>query len=469
VTALLDDHDALGLAALVTAGEVTAAELVEAAVRRIEDANPRVNAVVATRFGEALADARRPTPGPFTGVPFLVKALGADVAGLPTTRGSRLFADDVPTRDSAAVARFRAAGLVVLGTTNTPELGKNGTTEPLLHGPTRNPWNPAHSAGGSSGGSAAAVATGMVPVAHGNDGGGSIRIPASACGLFGLKPSRGRVPNAPAADGFAYAFACQHALTRSVRDSAALLDAVAGPLPGDPYAAPAPVRPFLEEVGADPGRLRIGWTTTSARGLGADPECAAVTADAARLCEALGHHVDEVEFAYDADAFTAAQSVIMAANARAVIDRRLATLGRPLADDDVEPFTHVLYDMAGARTASELVIALETVERLGRQTAANFDGYDVLLTPTLLCRVPELGWADTTRPETMVHASAFTAFAGVFNATGQPAMSVPFGVDTAGLPLGVQFAAPFGAEAVLLRLAAQLEAAAPWPGRAPGA
>jgi amidase len=229
------------------------------------------------------------------------------------------------------------------------------------------------------------------------------------------------------------------------------------------------VRPFLEEVGADPGRLRIGWTTTSARGLDADTECAAVTARAARLCETLGHHVDAVEFAYDAEAFTAAQSVIMAANARAVIDRRLAALDRPLADDDVEPFTHVLYDMAGGRTASELVVALETVERLGRETAGNFDAYDVLLTPTLLCRVPELGWADTTRPETMVHASAFTAFAGVFNATGQPAMSVPFGVDTAGLPLGVQFAAPFGAEAVLLRLAAQLEAAAPWPGRAPGA
>jgi amidase len=426
-----------------------------------------VNALVTTRFDAARADAGDPVPGPFSGVPFLVKALGADVAGLPTTRGSRLFADDVPTADSWAVARFRAAGLIVLGTTNTPELGKNGTTEPVLHGPTANPWNPSHSAGGSSGGSAAAVAAGMVPVAHGNDGGGSIRIPAASCGLFGLKPSRGRVSNAPSLDDLAYGLACQHALTRTVRDSAALLDAVAGPAPGDVYTAPPPARPFLEEVGTSPGRLRIGWTTTTARGHDADRDCADATARAAHLCDTLGHHVEPVTFDYDADAATAAQSAIMATQARTAIDQRLAVLGRPLAEDDVEPFTRVLYEMAGERTAAEFAIALEVVASLARHVASQFDAFDVLLTPAMQCRVPELGWVDTTRPDTMVKASAFAAFTGIFNATGQPAMSVPFGADGNGLPVGVQFAARFGEEATLLRLAAQLEAAAPWPGLAP--
>jgi amidase len=277
------------------------------------------------------------------------------------------------------------------------------------------------------------------------------------------------VPNAPAADSFAYAFACQHALTRSVRDSAALLDAIAGPAPGDAYAVAPPARPYAAEVGADPGRLRIGWTTTSARGIPADDACAAATARAADVCGSLGHQVEPVEFGYDADAFTAAQSLVMAANVRAAIDHRLAELGRPLGNDDVEPFTRVLYDMADGRGAADLVVALETVERLGREVAAHFHGFDLLVTPTLLCRVPELGWADTTRPETMARASAFTAFAGIFNATGQPAMSVPFGTDAHGLPVGVQFAARFGAEDVLLRVAAQIEAAAPWPAVAPGA
>lgn len=464
---LLDTQDALGLAALVAGGEVTAGEVVEAAIARIEERNPALNAVVATRFDAARAEARDPRPGPFAGVPFLVKALGADVSGMATTRGSRLFAGDVATADSAAVARFRAAGLIVLGLTNTPELGKNGTTEPTLHGPTRNPWRPTHSAGGSSGGSAAAVAAGMVPVAHGNDGGGSIRIPASSCGLFGLKPTRGRVSNAPSLDDLAYGLACQHVLTRTVRDSAALLDAVAGPAPGDVYTAPPPSRRFLDEVGADPGRLRVGWTTTTARGQPADPDCADATERAARLCDTLGHDVTPVPFGYDAEAAASAQATIMATQARTAIDRRLAELGRPLADDDVEPFTRGLYEMAGGRTAAEFAVALEVVAALAREVAQQFDAFDVLLTPSMQCHVPELGWVDTTRPETMVNASAFAAFTSIFNATGQPAMSVPFGTDRNGLPVGVQFAARFGDEATLLRLAAQLETAAPWPSLAP--
>ncbi len=298
-----DEFDGLGLAAAIRAGEVTAAEAVEVAIRRIEARNPVVNAVIATRFDAARAEAARPLPdGPFTGVPYVVKSLGGAVAGLPTSRGSRLFGDDVSTEDSLAVARARAAGVVVLGMTNTPELGKNGSTEPQFHGPTRNPYDTGRSAGGSSGGSAAAVASGMVPIAHGNDGGGSIRIPASACGLFGLKPSRGRVPHAPQLDGFAYPVGCIHALTRTVRDSAALLDAVDGAVPGGPYPVAHKDRPFLDEVGVEPGQLRIGVTVTTARGDTADAACVAAVERTTAVCEELGHHVTDAAFTYDVEA-----------------------------------------------------------------------------------------------------------------------------------------------------------------------
>ncbi len=347
--------------------------------------------------------------------------------------------------------------------TNTPELGKNGSTEPVFHGPTRNPHDLGRSAGGSSGGSAAAVASGMVPIAHGNDGGGSIRIPAAACGLFGLKPSRGRVPHAPATDAFAYPVGCIHALTRTVRDSAALLDAVAGPAPGDAYAIAGPDRPFLDEVGADSGHLRIGFTTVTARGDTADDDLVAAVARTAAVCEALGHEVTEAPFTYDVEATNAALAAVMSVNVTHAVDQRLAVLGRALADDDLEPFTHLLYQRGRAMPGTEVVESLRELERAGRTVAPFFDTYDLLLTPTLSIRVPELGWADTTRPETMVHASAFSAFTGVFNTTGQPAMSVPAGTDDNGLPVGVQFVAATGGEALLLRVAAALETAAPWP------
>jgi amidase len=385
------------------------------------------------------------------------------VAGLPTSRGSRLFADDVATTDSLAVARARAAGVIVLGMTNTPELGKNGSTEPVAHGPTRNPHDLTRSAGGSSGGSAAAVAAGMVPVAHGNDGGGSIRIPASACGLFGLKPSRGRVPSLPALDAFAYPVSCTHALTRTVRDSAALLDAVSAPAPGDAYRAPAAPGPFLDEVGADPGRLRIGLTTTTARGDAADADCADAVARIAAVCEGLGHEVADATFAYDVEAANAALAGIMAVNVADAIGTRLAALGRELRDDDVEPFTQILYERGRSMTGLDVIDALHAMESVGREIAPFFGEHDVLLTPTLPIRVPELGWVDTTRPETMVRASAFSAFTGIFNTTGQPAMSVPAGTDANGLPVGVQFVGRLGDEGRLLRLAAALEVAAPWP------
>ena len=459
-----DDLDGLALAGAIRAGDVTAAEAVDAAIRRVEERNPTLNAVVATRFDEARAEAARELPdGPFTGVPYVVKSLGGAVAGLPTTRGSRLFADDVSAVDSMAVARARAAGVVVLGMTNTPELGKNGSTEPVLHGPTRNPYDLRRSPGGSSGGSAAAVASGMVPIAHGNDGGGSIRIPAAACGLFGLKPSRGRVPHAPLLDGFAYPVGCVHALTRTVRDSAALLDVVAGGVPGGPYPTAAVDHPFLDDVGADPGQLRIGVTVTTPRGQRADDALVTAVDGTAAVCRGLGHHVEEATFVHDVEAANQALAAVMSVNVAQAVDARLAELGRALRDDDLEPFTHILYENGRSMAGTAVIEALHTVERIGREAAPFFEDHDVLLSPTLSIAVPELGWADTTRPETMVNASAFSAFTGIFNTTGQPAMSIPAGRDGNGLPVGVHFAARTGEESLLVRLAAQLEAAMPWP------
>jgi amidase len=464
----LDTLDGLGLAAAIRAGDLSATEAVDASIARIEARDPALNVMVAERFDEARVEARRELPdGPFAGVPFLVKALGANVEGLPTSRGSRLWADDVQEADSVAVARFRGAGLLVLGMTNTPELGRNGSTEPVLHGPAHNPRGLGSSTGGSSGGSAAAVAAGMVPVAHGNDGGGSIRIPAAACGLFGLKPSRARVPNMPAVDSFAYPVSCNHALTRTVRDSAALLDAVAGPTVGDPFVAPSLVRPFLDEVGAPTRRLRVAFTTETARGDSADPELVDAVRRAAALCEELGHEVGEIPFTYDVDMYLRVMGVVMGVSVAAAVDRRLAQLGRDLRDDDLEVFTRVLYDGSKARSAVEMYMALQDCERITRDIAPFFEMHDVLLTPTMQWTVPRHGVADTTRPETMVNAAKFSAFTAIFNITGQPAASIPFGTDGNGLPIGIQLAARYGAEDLLLRLSAQVEEAAPWPLTAP--
>jgi amidase len=464
VDAQYDELDGTGLAAAIRNGELSAVEAVDAAIARIEAIDPRVHAVVAERFDAARAEAAGAVgDGAFAGVPYLVKALGAQVTGLPTSRGSRLWADDVAALDSLAVARARAAGVIVLGMTNTPELGKNGSTEPRFHGPTRNPHDLSRSAGGSSGGSAAAVASGMVPIAHGNDGGGSIRIPSAACGLFGLKPTRGRVPNSPFLEAFSYPVGCTHSLTRTVRDSAALLDVVSGAAPGDAVVIPEPARPFLDEVGADPGRLRIGFTSVTARGVTADADLVDAVARTAVVCESLGHDVEEAEFTYDADAANGALAAVMSVNVAHAVDARLAALGRELRDDDLERFTRVLYDGGRAMAGTTIIGALQQLERTGREVAPFFERYDLLLTPTLQVRVPELGWVDTSRPETMVNASAFSAFTGVFNTTGHPAMSVPAGVDGNGMPIGVQFVARLGHEATLLRLASALEVAAPWP------
>ncbi|MDI3422217.1 amidase [Streptomyces luteolus] len=456
--------DAVATAAAIRSGEWDARKVTEEAIARIEDRDPALGAVIHTRFEAARAEVAAGLPdGPLHGVPMLVKDLGTEVDGLPATGGSRLFAAVTARRDSELVARYRRAGAVVLGTTNTPELGLNASTEPVLYGPTRNPWSPAHSPGGSSGGSAAAVAAGLVPVAHASDGGGSIRIPAAACGLFGLKPSRGRVSPAPRPTTLSGLVSGHHAITMTVRDSALLLDIAAGPLPGDAYAAPEPSAPFATLARHDPGRLRIGLLTELPDGPDVHPECAAAARGAGLLCERLGHHVVQATARYKPEDVGRTSGVLMGADLVAQIDARLADLGRPLADDDIEPFTRVLYEHYRALPAADVSRALRRVQEIGWEVGAAFRECDVLLSPTLARPTPRLGTLNTTRPESIYeHASVYAALTSIHNVTGMPAMSVPFGHDGEGLPLGVQFAAPLGGEGVLLALAGQLERSAPW-------
>ena len=456
--------DAIATAATIRAGEVSAREVVEAAIGRIGDLNPRLNAVVATRFDEALEEADAGLPdGPLRGVPVLVKDLGAAVAGLPATRGSRLWSGCIAPADSELVRRYRRAGMVVLGMTNTSELGRNASVEPLLFGPTRNPWLETHSTGGSSGGSAAAVSAGMVPVAHGNDGGGSIRIPAAMCGLVGLKPSRGRVSPAPYPSTLAAPMSAQHALSTSVRDSAVLLDIAAGALPGEALAEPARHGSFLDAVGRDPGRLRIGLTTMLPGGVHTDPQAVEAVLSAARTCADLGHDVIPVETPWDPAEVGASFSTLMAAELIATVEERLHELGRELREDDLEPFTAFMVEYYRSLPAAEANRALRDAQRIGWSVGQAFEGLDVMLTPVLARPALRLGEMDTTRPETMYELGPLmTAWTSVANLTGMPAMSLPWSLHDSGIPIGVQLLSLLGTEERLLSLAGQLEAAHPW-------
>jgi len=467
------DRDGLGLAELVRCREVSASELLEAAIARAEKRNPELNALVCRLYDQARAAIAAGLPdGPFTGVPYLLKDLGAHYEGAVTSFGSALFKDFVVDHDSELTARLKRAGLVIFGKTNTPELGLAASTEPRLHGPTRNPWNLAHSAGGSSGGSAAAVAAGIAPMAHATDGGGSIRIPASCCGLFGLKPTRARNPMGPdAGEGWGGA-SVGHAVTRTVRDSAALLDATSGPDIGDPYWAPPPARPFLEEVGRAPGILRIALATRPWNGEPVDAECAEAAVAAARLCEGLGHHVEEASPEIDASALGQARLIVISGNIRATLEARAAALGRPLDPADVERMTWLRAIDGDKARAADYARSIGVMHRIGRVVARFFTRYDILLTPTM-CRPPlPLGVLDMMTEDVEAYTRAILGaigFTSLFNSAGNPAMSVPLGWTRAGLPIGVQFAAPFGDEARLFRLGSQLEAAQPWISRRPPA
>ncbi|MCY3735732.1 MAG: amidase [Gemmatimonadaceae bacterium] len=462
--------DATAQAALVRAGEVTPLELVDAAIARVEELNPALNAVVTPLFDSAREAAEGPLPeGPLKGVPYLLKDLGAAQAGVRRTSGASVLGDFAPDVDDVLVERLRAAGLVFIGRTNTPELGASATTEPSLFGPTRNPWDPRRSPGGSSGGSAAAVASGMVPAAHGNDGGGSIRIPASCCGLFGLKPTRARATTAPGAGD--QGLSVNHALTRSVRDSAVLLDAIAGGVSGDPWWAPPPRRPYAEEVGADPGRLRIAWTAAAPRGSAVHPDCVRAVEETAALCRDLGHEVEEGSPEFDYPPFEEAFIAMFAAGVAASLDGIQRQFGVAPSPAKYDPPTWRLYERGADLSASRYLQAVELTQGVGRRLAAFFEETDIWLTPTL-GRPPELlgrlePSLETDPDEALEYVLSFVAFTPICNCAGGPAASVPLHWNEEGLPIGVQIAAPYGGEDVLFRLASQLEAARPWAGRRP--
>jgi len=466
-----EHYDGLGLADLVKTRAVTAKELLTAAVARIEARNPAVNAVVNRMYDRAEATiAAGLSAGPFAGVPYLLKDLGVYYTGTVTSSGSAFFRDAIADHDSEIVARLKRAGLVILGKTNTSEFGLSTSVEPKLFGPTRNPWNLEFSAGGSSGGAAAAVASGMLPVAHATDGGGSIRIPASCCGLFGLKPTRARTPLGPDFGEGWSGMGVGHAVTRSVRDSAALLDATAGPDVGDPYWAPPPGGPYLAEVGVDPGRLRIAFTTKAWSGHPVDADCVAAVLASAKLCESLGHSVAEASPFIDEELHNKARRVVIGANTRTTLEARGKALGREPRPDDVETFTWAAAESGRELTASDYAGAIRVLHQIGRVVGRFFTRYDVLLTPTM-CEPPyKLGVLSMSGndPQTYLQALLGTiAFTSLFNTAGNPAMSVPLHWSASGLPVGVQFAAPFGDEATLLRLGSQLEAARPWVDRRP--
>jgi amidase len=463
--------DATAQAELVRRKEATPKELVEAAIKRIERINPQLNAVIRPMYDEARRAALAEIPdGPFKGVPFLLKDLLAAYKGVEMTSGSAFTKNFIPDQDSELVARYKRAGLIVVGKTNTPEFGILPTTEPRLFGPARNPWDTNRTTGGSSGGSAAAVAAGLVPAAHANDGGGSIRIPASCCGLFGLKPTRARNPLGPLFGDMFSGLVAEHVVTRSVRDSAALLDATSGPDLGDPYFAPPPARPFLEEVGADAGKLRIAFTTKTPTGAPLHPDCIAAVEDAARLCESLGHRVEEAAPAIDGGNLVQSFMTIWAAGCTWTIDGMAMAMGRAVEEDQFEPGTWALYEMGRRRSGSEYLMALQWLQIVSRQIAHFFTAYDVWLTPTLGEPPLEIGSFDSTPEDAMAgmkRAVTFVPFTPVCNATGQPAMSVPLHWNAEGLPVGSHFVGRFGDEATLLRLAAQLEEARPWANRHP--
>jgi amidase len=472
--------DATASADLVRRGEASPAELVDAAIARIEETNPQLDAVIRDRFDAAREEAAGTLPdGPFRGVPLLLKDMGAHMAGEETAYGLAPLqqAHISWRRDSHLADAFRAAGFVVLGRTNVPELGTTVTTEPAANAPARNPWDPTRSTGGSSGGSAAAVASGMVPVAHASDGGGSIRIPASECGLVGLKPTRARVSQGPdVGEGWAGA-TIDGVLTRSVRDTAAVLDVIGRPMPGDPYAAPPLPRPLREEVGAPVGRLRVGLLAAppDERWLG-DPECRAAVTNAGRLLEDLGCAVEEAEpAAFFEDAFQHHFNATVAADTARTLADFERILGRDIPDDELEP-RNAYYRASGNRmTAPDYLAARAWLGSWSRRMAVFWtpaeqggQGFDLLVTPTVGAPPPELGWFTAGGPrEEGRRIGSFIPYTAQLNVTGQPAVSLPLHTTDAGLPVGVQLVAAAGREDLLVRVAAALEEAAPWAGRRP--
>lgn len=485
-------YDALGLAELIKTGQIHPSEVVEAALSAVDRTNPMLNAVVTRMDDEARRTSRGPLPdGPLRGVPVLLKDLLSMYAGVRHTGGSRLFAGYVAENDVELVRRYKRAGLVIIGKTNTPELGILPTTEPLLFGPAHNPWNLRHSTGGSSGGSAAAVAAGIVPAADGSDAGGSIRIPASCCGIFGLKPTRGRNPGTEDMGEY-HGLAVTHVLTRSVRDSAIFLDILSGERPGAPYQAPAPPKEsFLGVLRKPTRKLHIALMTEPILPGTVDPDCCAAATHAARLCEQLGHRVEVAAPTVDAQAFARAMVNVYAVETATTMKMLLAQLRVKPRLADLETSTWMLYLLGNSISAVDHAFAVRTLHRIGIEVADFFAKFDLLLTPTLGNPPPRLGDLSAPWYEEWMHRVAvrgklkralqwvnavdlaarhvfdFAPFTPLANATGQPAMSVPLYWNKAKLPIGVMFTGRFGDERTLLQLAAQLEIAQPWRDKIP--
>lgn len=484
-----DDLDAIGIAALVSSGAVSPAEVLDAALARLDARNPEINAVVRDLRWRARVEAQALPDGPLRGVPFLLKDLKATLAGTVTTDASKLYRERVAKQSTVLVSRYVAAGLQMVGKSNTPEMGILGVTESELLGPCRNPWDLGRSPGGSSGGAAAAVAARIVPVAHGGDGGGSIRIPAAHTGLFGLKPTRGRMTMAPFRGESWQGFVQEHVLARSVRDSALLLDIAAKPTPGEPYAAPPKARPWLDEVGADPGRLRIAVHRGALFGESISADNRAAVDSAAALLEELGHDVVEAHPAIDREELIRCYLLTVAAGVSVAVEDAAAYAGVKPRAADFEATTWMLAMIGWSASAAEMVRARHTIQRASRDVAGFFESHDVLLTATTGTPPPLIGSMAPSAAEQVqlaaLRAVPLKALLNValekmgsgrladvpntqlFNLTGQPAASVPLHWTDGGLPIGAQIVGRFGDEATLFRLAAQLEQARPWAGRKP--
>lgn len=465
--------DATEQARLIADGEISAGELIEVSISRIESCDGQINAVTQRFFDEARKNADGSlVDGPFRGVPFLVKDFYCHMKGTPTTGSARLLKDNVIDHDSELMRRYRQAGFVTLGKTNVPEMVSVGTTEPAWRGATRNPWNLDHTPGGSSGGAAAAVAAQYVAAAHANDGAGSIRIPASCCGLFGLKPSRGRITLGPDVGESIGGITAEHVVTRSVRDSAAILDATCGPMAGDPYVAPPPPRPFLESVRSPQAGLRIAVSSGAPDGTNVAPECVAAVEEAANLCRSLGHHVEEISSPIDGPGFRAALSNFWPMT----VTRGLVALAEHRGTDpdvlvrDLEPFNQYLFSRGISRRAVDYIQDLVRFQGMARVFGHFFEKYDIWLSPTLPFAPPKLGYFDAGTLggeeawQRVLDSFAFTAPA---NVTGLPSASIPMSWTGDNLPIGVQLTARLNDEASLFNLAGQMEIAKPWSGRRP--
>jgi len=484
-------YDGLGLAELVRKGDVKPAELVEEAIERVEARNPQINAVVCKLYDSARRAAAGALSGPFAGVPFFIKDLMAPVAGAPMSQGNRRLAHVVRDYDGEIVKRYRNAGLVFVGKTNVPEFGLAPVTESEAFGPCRNPWDLARTPGGSSGGSAAAVAARLAPMAHGTDGGGSIRIPASCCGLVGLKPTRGRTPHGPIEGENWRGFSAGHALTRSVRDSAALLDATQGADVGAPYEIKPPQRPYRDEVGAAPGKLRIAYTTAPFLAPSIHPDCVAGVTATAALLRDLGHEVVEAAPAFEREPWLLSFMKIVSGEARADVEASGVIVGRRLGFADFETATYVIGLLGKSWSAGDYASGARYLQTWARAVGAFFADFDVLLTPTLASPPHLIGALKPTAAEAAIldlvgrldagwfmkltglakllaeKSLGFIPYTPLFNVTGQPAISLPLHWNDAGLPIGMQFVSRWGDEATLFRLAAQLENAKPWFERTP--